>query len=196
IRGGGALGEAWHAAARLENKPRSFDDFDAVVSYLVDAGIAAPDRVFARGRSAGGTVMGVAVNRHPERYRGVIAEVPFVDLLTTLTAGKHRLVAADYLEWGDPDKRSIYELLKTYSPYDNVQPSVLPAILVRVDLDDARVGYHEGLKWMAKLRHQQQGNALLLLDISRETGHLGPSDQHARLQQDALDYAFIMSRMD
>lgn len=198
VRGSGDLDSAWREAGRGANKPAAFRDFQYALSMLAqEPGIDA-DRIMAWGRSAGATLVGLAAADVPERLAGVILEVPFLDLLTTLSHDNDSLALTDLSEWGDPQDLQTYRQMLSFSPYDQLKSVELPAMLVRIDMDDTRVGFHEGLKWMAKSRAIVADLAvakppLMLMDIGEAAGHRGPTDQLQRRKQEALNYAFVMS---
>jgi oligopeptidase B len=156
-------------------------------------GYGARDRVFAAGGSAGGLLVGVLANVAPERYRGLIAHVPFVDIVTTMLDESIPLTTLEYEEWGNPHERPHYEYMLSYSPYDNVRPQVYPAILVTTGLWDSQVQYYEPAKWVAKLRNANRGNQPLLFHVNLEAGHGGKSGRYERLREVAREYGFIIS---
>ena len=194
-RGGGELGTAWHNAGRQEHKYRSVDDVIDGVRFLISNGYLSADRVFARGRSAGATIMAAAMNREPALFRAVVGHVPFVDLLNTLSDTTHHLTPSDHMEWGDPRDRQDYFFLKALSPYDQVRPQAYPDVLITTAMNDRRVYPAEALRWLARLRANNTGDAQMLIDISRDAGHLGASDQYNRRRLESLEYAFILSRL-
>ncbi|MBT4494970.1 MAG: S9 family peptidase [Gammaproteobacteria bacterium] len=195
VRGGGELGPGWHQAGKLQLKQNGIDDFVDGVNFLIEAGYVESDAVFARGRSAGATIVAAAMNRQPDLFRGAIFDVPFVDLITTLMDRGHPLTLSDRLEWGNPENEADYRYLKSYSPYDQVKPQAYPDILVTTAANDRRVFPAEPLRWLAKLRVADTGGALMLIDVNRDAGHLGASDQYQMRRRDSLEYAFILSRL-
>lgn len=196
IRGGGELGAQWHAAGRLQNKKRGIADFVDATTGLLQQGVGDASRVIAGGASAGGTLMGVLANEFPQLYQGIVAKVPFVDVLGTLNDPEHPLTVADRLEWGDPNNAAVTRYIRSYSPYQNVRRQAYPNMLLMTGARDARVGVHESLKWLAALRENHEGSNLLLIDIDGDSGHLGASDQYKKQQSRTLEYAFILQSID
>ena len=193
VRGGQERGRRWYEAGRVGRKWNTFNDFIDVTDFLVARGYGARDRVFAAGGSAGGLLVGVIANVAPERYRGLIAHVPFVDIVTTMLDDTIPLTTLEYEEWGNPHERQHYEYMLSYSPYDNVRAQVYPAMLVTTGLWDSQVQYYEPAKWVAKLRAANRGNLPLLLHVNLEAGHGGKSGRYERLREVAREYGFIIS---
>jgi oligopeptidase B len=193
VRGGQERGRRWYEAGRLGRKWNTFNDFIDVTDHLVALGYGARSRVFAAGGSAGGLLVGVIANVAPERYRGLVAHVPFVDIVTTMLDESIPLTTLEYEEWGDPHERRHYEYMLSYSPYDNVRGQAYPAMLVTTGLWDSQVQYYEPAKWMAKLRLANSGNQPLLLHVNFEAGHGGKSGRYERLREVAREYGFIIS---
>lgn len=191
VRGGGALGPAWHEAGKGINKPNSFADFIAVTEGLIDDGVGDAGRVAAIGTSAGGTVVAVAANRRPELYRAMVMRVPFVDVTGSLLDDGQLLTASDWSEWGNPTVPAELELMRSFSPYDQVMRQAYPNMLITAAVNDSRVPYHESVKWMAKLREHHTGSARLLLSVNHNQGHSGATDQYSRRQTRGLEYAFL-----
>lgn len=192
VRGGGDLGEAWHFAGRHLNKKNTFNDLVDVANRLVQAGIGHPEMLVARGASAGGTITGVVANEAPGLFKVLIADVPFVDVVTTLLDPALPLTESDLLEWGDPGVQADGNYLFEFSPYHQVRKQAYPHLLVQASRNDGRVGMHEALKWMAKIREHTTGRALQLIDIEDNSGHLGASDQYLRRRKQALEYTFVL----
>ncbi|MGP1925084.1 MAG: S9 family peptidase [Arsenophonus sp. NEOnobi-MAG3] len=192
VRGGGDLGKAWYKQGKLENKANTFSDFIDATKILIAKGYADPKRVYAMGGSAGGLLMAVVINQVPELYRGVVAQVPFVDVLTTMLDPSIPLTTGEYDEWGDPVEQAAYFRLKAYSPYDNLKHQRYPNLLVTTGLYDSQVQYWEAAKWVAKLRQYKVGDTVLLLKINMKAGHGGQSGRFNRLKDTALEYAFIL----
>jgi oligopeptidase B len=192
VRGGGDLGDAWHFSGRHLNKKNTFNDFVDVTNKLVASGIGHPEMLAARGASAGGTIMGVVANEAPALFKVLVADVPFVDVITTLLDSTLPLTESDILEWGDPDVQADASYLFEYSPYHRVRKQAYPHLLVQASRNDGRVGMHEALKWMARLRERTTGGALQLIDIEDHSGHLGASDQYLRRRKQALEYTFVL----
>jgi oligopeptidase B len=193
VRGGQERGRCWYEAGRLGRKWNTFNDFIDVTDFLVAQKYGARDRVFAAGGSAGGLLVGVIANVAPERYRGLVAHVPFVDIVTTMLDESIPLTTLEYEEWGDPHEKQHYEYMLSYSPYDNVRPQSYPAMLVTTGLWDSQVQYYEPAKWVAKLRRANRGNQPLLLHVNLQAGHGGKSGRYERLREIAREYAFIIS---
>ncbi len=193
VRGGQERGRRWYEAGRLGRKWNTFNDFIDVTDYLVARGYGARERVFASGGSAGGLLVGVVANVAPQKYRGLIAHVPFVDIVTTMLDDSIPLTTLEYEEWGDPHEREHYEHMLSYSPYDNVRAQAYPAMLVTTGLWDSQVQYYEPAKWVAKLRLMNRGNQPLLLHVNLEAGHGGKSGRYERLREVAREYGFIIS---
>lgn len=195
VRGGQELGRAWYDGGRLLHKKNTFADFIDVTKFLVTAGVAAPDAVFAMGGSAGGLLMGVVVNWGASLYRGIVAQVPFVDVVTTMLDDSIPLTTNEYEEWGDPADPLFYDYMLSYSPYDNLQPQDYPAMLVTTGLWDSQVQYYEPAKWVAKLRTLKTDANPLLLHVDMEAGHGGKSGRFQRYREIALEYAFILGEI-
>jgi oligopeptidase B len=193
VRGGQEMGRAWYDQGRLLNKPNTFSDFVEVTRYLVDHRYAAPDRVFAMGGSAGGLLMGAIANEAPQYYRGIVAQVPFVDVVTTMLDDTIPLTTNEYDEWGDPRHIEFYRCMLAYSPYDNVRAQPYPAMLVTTGLWDSQVQYYEPVKWVAKLRRYKTDSNPLLLHVEMQAGHGGKSGRFQRYAEIAREYAFILN---
>ncbi|CAM2006684.1 S9 family peptidase [Acanthopleuribacter pedis] len=192
IRGGADLGRPWYLDGKLLKKWHTFDDFAACGKYLVKAGYAAPDRLFARGGSAGGMLMGVMANKYNDLYAGIVAVVPFVDCVTTMLDDTIPLTTFEYDEWGNPNDKEFYDYMLSYSPYDQVVKQSYPAMLVTTGLHDSQVQYWEPAKWVAKLRtHKQDGN-LLLMHTNMDAGHGGASGRFRRYRETAREYLFLI----
>jgi oligopeptidase B len=199
VRGGGELGRQWYEDGKLDRKTNTFTDFVACARLLVTSGWTAPDRLVARGGSAGGLLMGAVANLAPELFRAIVAEVPFVDCLTTILDPSLPLTVLEWEEWGNPvEDPDAYQLLKSYSPYDNVRstdaegrPLRYPDLLVTGGLNDPRVGYWEPAKWVAKLRAANPDNRVLL-KMELGAGHGGPSGRYDAWRDEAFVYAFVL----
>ncbi|OOQ51825.1 protease 2 [Proteus mirabilis] len=192
VRGGGELGKRWYNQGKMEHKVNSFTDFIDATKYLINQGYGAPKHVYAMGGSAGGLLMGAVINMAPELYRGVVAQVPFVDVLTTMLDDSIPLTTGEYEEWGDPADKDVYFRLKSYSPYDNIEAKAYPHLLVTTGLHDSQVQYWEPAKWVAKLRELKTDNNLLLLETNMSAGHGGKSGRFNRLRDTAREYSFIL----
>ena len=192
VRGGGLLGESWYREGRGRDKQHSVDDFLAVADALARDPAIDPARLFAMGGSAGGMLMGVAVNERPELFHGVIAQVPFVDVVTTMLDESIPLTTGEFEEWGNPQDDVYYRYMKTYSPYDNVEAKAYPHLLVTTGLHDSQVQYWEPAKWVAKLRELKTDDNLLLLCTDMDSGHGGKSGRFKSYEGVALEYAFLI----
>ncbi len=194
VRGGQEMGRAWYDDGRMLSKMHSFTDFIDVTRHLIALRYAAKDKVFAMGGSAGGLLMGAVANLSPGDYRGIIALVPFVDVVTTMLDDTIPLTTNEYDEWGNPNRRKDYEYMLSYSPYDNVRAQAYPAMLITTGLWDSQVQYYEPAKWIAKLRALNTGAHALLLRIDMESGHGGKSGRFQRYREIAMEYAFILGQ--
>ena len=192
VRGGEELGRHWYDDGKLLNKKNTFYDFIDGSKFLVEEGYADLHNVFAAGGSAGGLLMGVVANEVPELYKGIIANVPFVDILTTMLDESIPLTAGEFSEWGDPKNKQYYDYILSYSPYDQVKAQNYPNMLVTTGLYDSQVQYFEPLKWVSRLRRLKLNDNLLLIDINMDSGHGGASGRYERHRLDALEYAFIL----
>ncbi|MBJ7220616.1 MULTISPECIES: S9 family peptidase [unclassified Brenneria] len=192
IRGGGELGQQWYDDGRLLNKMHSFTDFIDVSNALAEKGYGDRRKMFAMGGSAGGLLMGAVVNFAPDLFKGVVAQVPFVDVLTTMLDESIPLTTGEYDEWGDPNDRQYYDYIKQYSPYDGVTEQAYPHLLVTTGLHDSQVQYWEPAKWVAKLREMKTDQRLLLLYTDMDAGHGGKSGRFKHYEDIALEYAFLL----
>ncbi|MEO7827893.1 MAG: prolyl oligopeptidase family serine peptidase, partial [Allosphingosinicella sp.] len=195
IRGGQEMGRAWYDQGHLLNKKNSFTDFIDVTRFLVAQGYAARDRVAAQGGSAGGLLMGGIANMAPRDYSVIVAQVPFVDAVTTMLDATIPLTTNEYDEWGNPSDRKYYDYILSYSPYDNVAAKAYPAMFVSTGLWDSQVQYYEPAKWVAKLRGTKTDANPLLFRINMEAGHGGKSGRFRRYRDIAEYYAFMLSRL-
>jgi oligopeptidase B len=193
VRGGQEMGRQWYDEGKLFKKMNTFTDFISCAEYLVRHGYTSPARLFASGGSAGGLLMGAVVNLRPDLFKGVIAAVPFVDVVTTMLDPSIPLTTSEYDEWGDPKRADFYEYLLSYSPYDNVRPKDYPALLVTTGLHDSQVQYFEPAKWVARLRALKTDQNILLLRTNMEAGHGGASGRFERLREVAFEYAFLLN---
>ncbi|MEZ5197823.1 MAG: S9 family peptidase [Bacteroidales bacterium] len=192
VRGGQEMGRQWYEDGKLLNKKNTFTDFIACTQQLINEGYTSPDRCFAWGGSAGGLLMGAIVNMRPDLYKGVIAAVPFVDVITTMLDESIPLTTGEYDEWGNPNDKTYYDYILSYSPYDQVEAKDYPAMLVTTGLHDSQVQYWEPAKWVAKLRDMKTDNNLLLLSTQMDFGHGGASGRFERYRENALEYAFAL----
>lgn len=195
VRGGQEMGRAWYEDGKLLKKINTFTDFIAVSRYLVREKYAARDKVFAHGGSAGGLLMGAIANMAPDDYRGIIANVPFVDIVSSMLDESLPLTTNEFDEWGNPKIKTYYDYMLSYSPYDNVEPKSYPAMLVTSGLWDSQVPYWEATKWVAKLRATKTGSNTLLLKVNMQAGHGGKSGRFERLRETALEYQFILNNL-
>ena len=192
IRGSQMLGRPWYEDGKLLKKQNTFNDFVDVTKSLAAQKYADKDNVFAMGGSAGGLLMGAVVNQAPELYKGVIAAVPFVDVVTTMLDDSLPLTTNEYDEWGNPNDKVYYDYMLSYSPYDQVKKQAYPNMLVTTGLHDSQVQYFEPAKWVAKLREYKTDDNLLLFKTDMEAGHGGASGRFKSLQDTALYYAFML----
>ncbi|HZN14098.1 MAG TPA: S9 family peptidase [Acidimicrobiales bacterium] len=193
IRGGGEMGRRWYDDGKMLHKRNTFTDFIAAAEHLVATKYTASDRLVIRGGSAGGLLMGAVVNLRPDLFKAVVAQVPFVDCLTTILDETLPLTVIEWDEWGNPKADAdVYAYMKSYSPYDNVEAKDYPAMLVTAGLNDPRVSYWEPAKWVAKLRVTKTDDNLLLLKTEMGAGHMGPSGRYNAWKDEAFDQAFIL----
>jgi oligopeptidase B len=195
VRGGQELGRQWFEDGRLLHKKNSFTDFIDVTEHLVTHGYAAKDKVFASGASAGGLLVAAVSNIAPQDYRGIIAGVPFVDVVTTMLDESIPLTTNEFDQWGDPKERKYYDYMLSYSPYDNVVAQPYPAMLVLTSLWDSQVQYFEPAKWVAKLRALKTDHEPLVLSVNLAGGHGGKSGRFQRYHDTSLEYAFIFRQL-
>ncbi|MCB9284371.1 MAG: S9 family peptidase [Lewinellaceae bacterium] len=192
IRGGEEMGRQWYEDGKLLKKMNTFTDFIDCGEFLVKEKYCAKDQLYAMGGSAGGLLMGAVVNLRPDLWKGVIAAVPFVDVVTTMLDESIPLTTGEYDEWGNPNDKTYYDYIKSYSPYDNVEAKEYPAMLVTTGLHDSQVQYWEPAKWVARLREMKTDQNPLLLHTNLETGHSGASGRFQRYKETALDFAFLL----
>jgi oligopeptidase B len=191
IRGGQELGRQWFEDGRMLHKKNSFNDFIDCSLYLIREKYTSTTKLFAQGGSAGGLLMGAVVNMRPDLYKGVIASVPFVDVVTTMSDASIPLTTGEYDQWGNPADKQYYDYMLSYSPYDNVRDQKYPNMLVLTGLHDSQVQYFEPAKWVAQLRATKNDNNLLLLHTDMEAGHGGASGRFKALHDVARQYAFL-----
>ncbi|MBC7457609.1 MAG: S9 family peptidase, partial [Bdellovibrionaceae bacterium] len=192
IRGGSEMGRDWFDHGRVLNKKNSFTDFISCTEAMIKQGFASPHRIFAMGGSAGGLLMGAITNMRPDLYKGIVAQVAFVDVITTMLDDTIPLTTGEYDQWGNPNEKKYYDYIKSYSPYDNVTPKAYPNMLITTGLHDSQVQYWEPAKWTAKIRELKTNNSLVLLKTNMEAGHGGASGRFERMKETATDYAFIL----
>ncbi len=196
IRGGQIYGREWYDDGKMLNKKNTFTDFIDCANYLVEQKYTDTEHLYAMGGSAGGLLMGAVVNMQPHLFHGVIAAVPFVDVVTTMLDESIPLTTGEYDEWGNPNEKEYYDYILSYSPYDNVVAQEYPNMLVTTGLHDSQVQYWEPAKWVAKLRETNTGNNLLLLHTNMEAGHGGASGRFEKYKETALEYAFLLMLED
>ena len=194
IRGGEEMGRSWYEDGKLLNKKNTFTDFIAAAEHLAAEGYADPDRIYAMGGSAGGLLMGAVFTMRPDLWGGIVARVPFVDVVTTMLDASIPLTTFEWDEWGDPRQREYYDYMLSYSPYDNVEATDYPHMLVTTGLHDSQVQYWEPAKWVARLREKKTDDNLLLLKTNMSAGHGGASGRFDRYRETALVYAFLLDR--
>jgi oligopeptidase B len=192
IRGGGDLGRSWYEAGKMARKQTTFDDFIACAEKLIAAGRTTPALLAIEGGSAGGLLMGAVVNQRPELFQAVVAQVPFVDVVTTMLDETMPLTVGEFIEWGNPKIAEQYAWMRAYSPYDNLKPGPYPAMLVRTGLNDTQVAYWEPAKYVARLRTLKTDDRPLLLKINLEVGHGGASGRFDALREIAEDDVFLL----
>lgn len=192
IRGSQYLGREWYEDGKMLNKKNTFTDFIDCSKYLIDQGYTSPEHLYAMGGSAGGLLMGAIINMNPELYNGIIAAVPFVDVISTMLDDSIPLTTGEYDEWGNPNDKEYYDYIKSYSPYDQVETKAYPNMLVTTGLHDSQVQYWEPAKWVAKLRELKTDNNMLFLHTNMETGHGGASGRFDALKETAEEYTFFL----
>ncbi len=196
VRGGGEMGRRWYEDGKLAAKTNTFDDFVACGRALVHDGVASPGGIAIRGGSAGGLLMGAALNRAPELWSAVVAEVPFVDALDTILDPSLPLTVMEWEEWGNPiESPEIFDVMASYAPYENVPAVALPPVLATTGLHDPRVGYWEPAKWVARMRDVTEGidgAGPFLLRTEMGAGHGGPSGRYDAWRDEALVHAFLL----
>jgi oligopeptidase B len=195
VRGGGELGRTWYDDGKLLKKKNTFTDFVSCAQYLIDQRYAAPKRVAILGGSAGGLLMGAVMNMRPELFTSVIAAVPFVDVLNTMSDPSLPLTVTEYEEWGNPQDPKYFDYMASYSPYDNIEEKQYPNLLVTAGLNDPRVSYWEPAKWVAKQRRLKHQNRILLLKTNMGAGHGGDSGRFDQLKEVAMEYAFAIDTL-
>ncbi|AJH14078.1 S9 family peptidase [Myroides profundi] len=191
IRGGEDMGRQWYEEGKLLEKWNTFDDFIACSEHVIAEGYTSPEHLYAEGGSAGGLLMGVVVNKRPDLYNGVIAQVPFVDVMTTMLDDTIPLTTGEYDEWGNPNEKEYYDYMLSYSPIDNVVAQDYPNMYVSTGLHDSQVQYWEPAKWVAKLRVMKTNDKQLYLDTNMEAGHGGASGRFEALKEVAKEFAFM-----
>ncbi len=192
VRGGEELGRQWYENGKLLNKKNTFTDFIDCAEFLIASKYTCKEKLFAMGGSAGGLLMGAITNMRPDLFKGVVAQVPFVDVVTTMLDETIPLTTSEYDEWGDPNEKKYYDYMLSYSPYDNVEAKNYPNLLVTTALHDSQVQYWEPAKWVAKLRALKTDNNLLILKTNMEAGHGGRTGRFKRYREVAMEFAFLL----
>ncbi|WP_394801783.1 S9 family peptidase [Tenacibaculum ovolyticum] len=192
IRGSEYLGRDWYDDGKMLNKKNTFNDFIDCSKYLIAEGYTSPKHLYAMGGSAGGLLMGAIINMNPELYNGIIAAVPFVDVISTMLDDTIPLTTGEYDEWGNPNNKEYYDYIKSYSPYDQVTAKAYPNMLITTGLHDSQVQYWEPAKWIAKLRDVKTDDNLLFLHTNMEAGHGGASGRFDALKETAEEYSFFL----
>ncbi|MEQ9230859.1 MAG: S9 family peptidase, partial [Cyclobacteriaceae bacterium] len=193
IRGGQLMGRQWYEDGKMFKKQNTFNDYVDCSKFLIDEKYTSADHLYAMGGSAGGLLMGAIVNMNPELYNGVVAAVPFVDVVSTMLDESIPLTTNEFDEWGNPKNKDSYEYMLSYSPYDQVKEQDYPNMLVTTGLFDSQVQYWEPAKWVAKLRDMKTDNNILIMDCDMEAGHGGASGRFKRYKTTALEYAFFLN---
>ena len=196
IRGGSDMGYEWYESGRVLNKKNSFTDFIACAEYLIREGFTSPKKLAIIGGSAGGLLVGACVTMRPDLFNAAICKVPFLDVVTTMSDPGIPLTALEYDQWGNPLERDHFVYMLSYSPYDNIRPTDYPHMLITTGLNDPRVAYWEPAKFTAKLREMKTDNNLILLYTNYDSGHAGPSGRYDFLKEIALDYAFLIDKLE
>ena len=186
------MGRFWYEEGKLLNKKNTFTDFVACAEHLAREGYTSPDRLFAMGGSAGGLLMGAVYTQRPDLWAGIVASVPFVDVVTSMLDDSIPLTTSEYDEWGNPNEKAYYEYMLSYSPYDRVEARDYPPMLVLTSLHDSQVQYWEPAKWVARLRALKTDANPLLLRTKIEAGHGGVSGRYKRYRETAFQYAFLL----
>ncbi|MCA1741010.1 MAG: S9 family peptidase [Bacteroidales bacterium] len=192
IRGGSEMGRQWYEDGKLLKKINTFTDFNDCARFLINEKYTSAEHLYAQGGSAGGLLMGAIVNLEPQLYNGIIAQVPFVDVVSTMLDATIPLTTFEWDEWGDPRKQEYYDYMLSYSPYDQVKEQEYPHMLVTTGYWDSQVQYWEPAKWVAKLRDKKTDDNILIMDVNMTAGHGGASGRFERLKTVALQYAFIL----
>jgi len=193
IRGGQELGRQWYEDGKLLKKKNTFTDFNDCAEFLIKEKFTSPQHLYAEGGSAGGLLMGAIANMRPDLYNGILAAVPFVDVVTTMLDETIPLTTGEFDEWGNPKVKEYYDYMLSYSPYDQVKAQNYPNMLVTTGLHDSQVQYFEPAKWVAKLRDMKTDNNMLIIDIDMKSGHGGASGRFDRYKTTALEYAFLLN---
>jgi oligopeptidase B len=193
IRGGQEMGRQWYEDGKLFKKKNSFTDFIDCADFLISEQFTSKEHLYAMGGSAGGLLMGAVVNMRPELWKGIVAQVPFVDVINTMSDASIPLTTNEYDEWGNPANKESYDYMKSYSPYDNVEKKAYPNMLVTTGLHDSQVQYFEPAKWVAKLREMKTDSNYILLYTNMDAGHGGASGRYKVLKDRAREFAFLFA---
>lgn len=196
IRGGADLGREWYYNGRQLKKKNTFTDFIDVTEFLIKDKYVNPKKIFAMGGSAGGLLMGAITNMRPDLYRGIVAQVPFVDVVTTMLDDSIPLTTSEYDEWGNPNQKKFFDYMLSYSPYDNVVAKKYPNMYITTGLHDSQVQYWEPAKWIARLREVNQSSSLIMMKTNMIAGHGGASGRYSRYQEIAEEFSFIVKMLD
>jgi oligopeptidase B len=194
-RGGGEMGKTWHDAGRMMRKKNTFTDFINCAEYLLGNGYGSKEKLVIEGASAGGLLMGAVMNMRPDLFKAVIAKVPFVDVINTMLDESLPLTVTEFEEWGNPKEKPAFDYMISYSPYDNIENTQYPNILVKTSFNDSQVMYWEPAKYVAKMRATRGDHRMLLLKTNMGAGHGGASGRYDRLRETAFDYAFILNQV-
>lgn len=192
VRGGQEMGRRWYENGKMLNKMNTFNDFISCTEFLIDQGYSSPEKIIAQGSSAGGLLVGTVANLRPDLYKCIVAEVPFVDIVTSMLDTSLPLTTGEYDEWGNPTDSVFYFHMKSYSPYDQVKPKHYPHMLVTASYHDSQVQYFEPAKWVAKLRASKTDNNLLLFKVDMDAGHGGASGRFKPIKELSFTYAFML----
>ena len=192
VRGGEDLGRQWYEDGKLLKKKNTFTDFIDCSKFVIEQKYTSQEHLYAEGGSAGGLLMGAVVNLAPELYNGIIAQVAFVDVITTMLDDTIPLTTGEYDEWGNPNIKKYYKYMLSYSPYDNVKKHQYPNMYVSTGLHDSQVQYWEPAKWVAKLRNLKTNNSILFLDTNMDAGHGGASGRFEAIKELAKEFSFLL----
>ena len=192
IRGGMEKGMKWWKEGKLLNKKNTFEDYLAVARYLIEKKYTSKGKIIGMGGSAGGLLMGVVVNERPELFASVIADVPWVDCVTTMLDQSIPLTTSEFDEWGDPSNKEVFDYMLSYSPYDNIKALDYPNMLVLTGFNDSQVQYWEPAKWVARIRSKKTDNNILILKTNFDSGHGGASGRFDKYRELAMEYAFFI----
>ena len=190
------MGRLWHLDGRMEHKSNTFTDFIACAEHLLSTGVARPGQIAARGLSAGGLLMGAVTTMRPDLWAAVVAEVPFVDVINTMSDPSIPLTVIEWEEWGNPHVAEQHEWMAAYSPYERTVPAEYPAVLATAGLNDSRVAFWEPAKWVARLRTVNRGSRPILLRTELGVGHGGPSGRYDAWRDEAFVLGFILDQLD